>query len=338
VRIEVVDPGGPAFGEWFAVIDHAQRAIRPDEPGLLAPQLRARLEDGGGPVRTVGLVRRDVGGRAVASGWVELPQRDNRDRAVLGLFVAPGARRRGAGTALLGALEALAAEEGRRICSADLDEPLAIAGRSAGRSFALARGYSVVLVNARRDLVVPLDPLRAQTLEARAVAASKGYRAVCFPGPWPSRWLQARAALGQQISIDAPLGATGFEGEVWDAERVRRHEALVRRQGLMAFNAVAVHEASGEVVAFSELWVPVGAPAVASQYDTVVARPHRGRRLSLRLKLANLRALRQRSARTRRVITYNALDNAPMIAVNEALGAVVSGHEVAWQRRLRSWR
>jgi hypothetical protein len=214
------------------------------------------------------------------------------------------------------------------------DEPPGLAGRGAGRAFALGRGYTVVLVNARRDLEVPLAPELGAALARRAGAASSGYETVCFVGPWPEEWLAARAALGGEITRDAPLGATGLEGEVWDAERVRRHEALVLAQAFETLGAAAVETVSGQVVGFSELWVPFGAPELAHQYDTVVARAHRGHRLSLCLKLENLASLAERSPATRRVCTYNAVGNGPMISVNEALGARLAGHEVTWQRRL----
>ncbi len=147
-------------------------------------------------------------------------------------------------------------------------------------------GYGAVLVNARRGLVVPARPGPGPGSRGPRPGRFGGYRTGCFVGPWPTRWLGARAALGAEISLDAPLGATGLEGEQWDADRVRRHEALLGRPGLVALGADAVPEPSAEVVAFSELWVPAGAPEVAHQDDTVVARAHR---LSLGRKVANLR-------------------------------------------------
>jgi hypothetical protein len=56
------------------------------------------------------------------------------------------------------------------------------------------------------------------------------------------------------------------------------------------------------------------------QWDTIVSREHRGHRLGLLVKLANLRLLREVSPKTRYLNTWNADDNAPMVAVNDALG------------------
>ena len=61
-------------------------------------------------------------------------------------------------------------------------------------------------------------------------------------------------------------------------------------------------------------------PTIAAQEDTSVLRAHRGHRLGLRMKLAMLDWLREERPDVDAVDTWNAPDNAPMIAINEALG------------------
>jgi hypothetical protein len=53
---------------------------------------------------------------------------------------------------------------------------------------------------------------------------------------------------------------------------------------------------------------------------TIVDATHRGHRLGMLVKAANLRALRDAVPAVERVITWNAASNTHMIAINEALG------------------
>ena len=66
--------------------------------------------------------------------------------------------------------------------------------------------------------------------------------------------------------------------------------------------------------------VPGRDPGKVFQDDTLVLPRHRGHRLGLALKVANLRAV-QRAHPDRRVLhTWNAEENGPMVAVNNAMG------------------
>ena len=73
---------------------------------------------------------------------------------------------------------------------------------------------------------------------------------------------------------------------------------------------------------------------LAHQWNTLVLREHRGRRLGLLVKLAALRLLAREEPQATRVVTWNAQENAPMIAVNEALGFRVAGGSTAWSLAL----
>ncbi len=85
---------------------------------------------------------------------------------------------------------------------------------------------------------------------------------------------------------------------------------------------------------FSELTVSRERPAVAYQWDTLVTRPHRGHGLGALMKLANMDQLDASRYPTKTIVTYNAANNAAMIAVNDALGARVNGGIVTWRKVL----
>jgi RimJ/RimL family protein N-acetyltransferase len=73
-------------------------------------------------------------------------------------------------------------------------------------------------------------------------------------------------------------------------------------------------------VAYTEASTCVVGDGFAEQGDTLVAPSHRGHRLGLRIKLANLDLLMRHNPDLRAVDTFNADDNRWMIAVNEAMG------------------
>jgi RimJ/RimL family protein N-acetyltransferase len=90
----------------------------------------------------------------------------------------------------------------------------------------------------------------------------------------------------------------------------------------------------GRLVAYTELHVPLEQPERAQQGATLVLREHRGHRLGARVKTAVLRELAATLPQVRRISTYNAESNRPMVAVNEALGFRRAGGLSAWTRRL----
>lgn len=336
--IEVDPSDAPAFAAWHAVAEAARAAEHPGDPALVADELRAQAlacrQGTGGPVVLRLLVLRD-GPTAVGAAGVELPQRDNRHVAeVPHLAVVPGRRREGVGTRLLAAVEALASQEGRQVLIAELNEPRASAGRTAGRAFARARGFAAGRTEVRRDLALPVDPALLEALERATAARAGGYAVRTWVSSCPDDLLEDRALLSRRMSTDAPRGDLPLEEKDWDGERVRRAEALLLAQGRERLGAGAVHADSGRMVAFTELAYSLAQPQRAMQWDTLVLREHRGHRLGLLLKLANVRVLTTRSPATRVVSTWNAVDNAPMVAVNEALGARENGQVVEWVRRL----
>ncbi|HUA95693.1 MAG TPA: GNAT family N-acetyltransferase, partial [Acidimicrobiales bacterium] len=265
----------------------------------------------------------------IGAGMVELPRHDNTHLAQLTVEVHPAARRRGVGTELLAACERVAIDDGRRTVWG-WDEQRLPAAR--GPTFAEARGYALVRDEVRRELSVPVDPRRARTLGAGALVRSGRYEVVSFISSWPDEWVEDRAYFGRLMSTEVPLGGWAGQEERWDRHRVRRQEGLVDRMGRELVVSVARHRASGRPVGFTELSVSRSVPEIAYQWDTLVLPEHRGHRLSLLVKLANLRLLRQISPSTTVVVTWNAEANGPMIAVNDALGYQVVSVGRTWQK------
>jgi GNAT superfamily N-acetyltransferase len=129
-----------------------------------------------------------------------------------------------------------------------------------------------------------------------------------------------------------PLGDVQLEAEHWDQERVRAEYRRIAAMGRRVVDTFALHEASGVLVGYTQVQVPRESPAVAFQQDTLVMREHRGHRLGLRMKAVAALALMQECPATTTVRTWNADDNAPMLAVNQALGYVHDAMLREWQK------
>lgn len=331
LAVEAVDPlDRAAFDEWYAVIDASCRRLWPDRPGWQPDELRGPAVDPDGAERVVLLGARDDG-RMVGAALVELPQHDNLHLGRVDVEVDPDHLRRGAGRALLAASERVAAEDGRHVVYG-WDERRIGSDGSGAASFAEAAGYAMVLEELRRELSVPIDATRAAELATAAPRAAR-YEIVTFSS-WPEQWLGDRAELGRHMSTDPPFGGLAFGEERWGPARVRQHERRIEAMGRQVTVAAAVERASGRAVAFSDLTVSRSSPEFAYQWDTLVLAAHRGHRLGLSVKLANLARLAEISPLTTRVVTWNATANQAMIAVNETLGARVASVRRTWQKRL----
>lgn len=338
MRVVEVDPRGADLAAWHRVTVEALRHDRPDDPVPPLAEVRAAALAGLPEREPAELVRHllalDDDGEAVGAGLVELPQRDNTHLVYAEAHVLPVARRRGAGSALLASAEEQARAAGRTTLSTDLDEPPHLLGASPGRAFLQAAGFACGLVEVRRDLALPVPPERLDALEARAHERAQGYRVVTWRDRCPDALVDARAALGSVMSVDAPVGGMDHQQEAWDAARLREREQLLAEQGRGCVAAGAVHEGSGDLVAYTEVVVRPAQPEKAEQWDTLVLAAHRGHRLGLLVKVAALRRLAAEQPDTRAVSTTNADTNRWMIAVNEELGFVPNGQSSSWQRVL----
>ena len=78
-------------------------------------------------------------------------------------------------------------------------------------------------------------------------------------------------------------------------------------------------------MAYSDVMVMEGQPDLAIQSDTLVLKEHRGHRLGLAVRLANVRALQDELPAVSTVRTWSAESNTHMLAVNQAMGFFVTG-------------
>ena len=337
MRIEQVDPRDEAaFARWFAVVDAEQRRARPDEPGWLeheqrALALQALADDADDRVELLAVVDGD---EVLAVARLDLPRTDNTHLAELLLVTHPDCRRRGAGRLLAEQAERRVRALGRTTLTAVSEELPGEEGRSASRGFGAALGFDAVQVEVRRDVDLPLDRSVVAGLAAVAADRAADYDVRTWRDAVPEDLLEDQAHLRRRMSTDVPLAEMDWREEEWDAARVRRDEEHVRAMDRTFFAAGAVHRPTGRMVAWTAMGIPRALPQRAYQWDTLVLQEHRGHRLGTLVKLACLQRLAEESPRTAVISTWNAAENAPMIRVNDALGARTNGQLVNWQKRL----
>ncbi len=333
VRIEPFDiDDEAAFSTWFDIVHASELEELPDEPGWLAPELAAiaRNETEFESVLALG---RDDDGAACGALFVQFPKVDNLTEAnIFHLAVRPDRRGRGAGRELLGYLEAMARERGRTKLIVSTNVPVDTPHPRSAR-FAAAAGFEPGLRSAKRAYRFPIDERSLDHLEAEAGLHAAGYAIETWTGPCPGPLRPGRRALAEAIARDAPQGVLDKDPEIWDEDRLATFESMVGAMDRTSYSAGAV-TSTGDLVAFNEVTIARTNTEVGWQFDTIVLPEHRGHRLGTLVKIANLRAIAAASPETMRIFTYNALDNAPMIAINDALGFEVASFGTVWMKSI----
>jgi GNAT superfamily N-acetyltransferase len=338
MEVDLVDPWDErALEEWTAVLRASDEDLWPGLTGFTLPDIRGFAQHRSASKRFDLLAaRKSSGGPILGVAMMELPLRDNLRSTEVTVAVHPSHRRRGVGTALVKGMTERGRADGREVLNTIVDVPLDRAAGHASLSFGPKVGFEAMLSGNVRHLAVPVDAARVDRLREEVAQArnAEAYRVLTFEAPWPAEYLEDQCVLFKCMSTDEPHGDEGHEEEIWDADRIRENDELRVARDARFLIAVAQHRESGRLVACTELSLAVDSPAQAWQMLTVVEPEHRGHRLGLAIKLANLEALARSAPDVRLIITGNASVNAPMIAVNEMMGFEVASQGNFWQKSL----
>jgi len=253
-----------------------------------------------------------------------LPERENRQNAIIALNVAQGRRRQGIGTALAAHAAGQAEQAGRTLLMSDTRVG------APGTAFAQACGARAGIQELRRVLQVDADLLaRLGGLRAGAEQHAAGYSLRSWSGLTPDSLLEQASALHNAME-DAPHDDS-FEPLRWDAERLRTEEEHDIEAGLRINSVAALANDSGEMAALTQVYVDPDQADWGYQGLTAVTRPHRGHRLGMLVKTVMLQRLGELEPRISAVETGNAASNQFMIAVNEQLGFRVTDTFQNWE-------
>ncbi|UNK69397.1 GNAT family N-acetyltransferase [Microbacterium sp. H1-D42] len=196
-------------------------------------------------------------------------------------------------------------------------------------------GYGLEQVerNSALDLQGPMDSIRTH-LDAALAIAGDDYRLVQWTVPTPAEHREGYAWAMSRMSTDAPSGGLEVDEEVWDADRLARREARFLESGQTVSVAAAVHVPTGAFAALNELVIGDDPTGVTHQYSTLVLKEHRGHRLGMIVKCANILRWKDIAPDSPRISTFNAEENRPMLSINEALGFTAVSYAAAWQKKL----
>ncbi|HEX4687178.1 MAG TPA: GNAT family N-acetyltransferase [Nocardioides sp.] len=256
------------------------------------------------------------GDRMVGESVLMGSKRDNLDTAQLLLWVDPAHRGRGVGAALLEHIEGHArTARGRLIVHVQARVGDGLEGNL---RFAERHGYALAMTEVERRLSFPVDPALVHRLAAEASAHHQGYEIRGFVGSIPEELRTSYVGVRNLLGVEAPHGDMDVEP---GQDTVADFEALERERsnaGRTSVTALAVH--AGEVVAYADASVAGGDARHVDQYGTLVHPDHRGHRLGMAVKCAQLRLLAERFPDRDYIQTSNAEVNAHMVAINVALG------------------
>jgi GNAT superfamily N-acetyltransferase len=304
--------------------------------------------------RRIFLARSD--GAVVGRGMLEWSTDDEDPASWFVVEVLPEHRGRGIGAALADTVERLHLESGRPVLQGFVAHEFAGGGigvrqeggpevlvpptgygrvrvTDPGARFLMSRGMTLEQVSRGSVLRLPVVKEDLARHRARAeLVAGPEYRVVSWAGPTPEDRRDDLAELYTRMSTAEPLAGLAIIEARWDEERVVEEEAAMLGGGRTLLTAAAEHVPSGRLVAFTRVSVPADRTRPTEQEETLVLDEHRGHRLGMLLKAANLQYLAEEAPETPLVFTFNAEENRHMLRVNEALGFTPIGYEGSWKK------
>jgi GNAT superfamily N-acetyltransferase len=318
--------------EWQAVADTIQRVdlvdLPCDPPQDFYPLVESRAVD---ELHEFWLGR--VGAATVAVGTLRAALLDNLDTATLDLQVLPAHRRRGYGSTMLAQLTGRCAELGRSTIFVETQGPLGGAGpTSPGELFLSSTGARAVTDELRSRLVIADVDVAGLTTRIESLDdVTCGYWIRSWADGSPADLADDLARLAAGMSTDAPLGDMAWEPENWTPDRYLRAERMSQERGRRRVSSAVIEGKSGRAVGVSVFGLNTFTPDVVRQGETIVVAEHRGHRLGMLLKLVNLRQLIALEPFARVVITWNAVENTHMRAINDELGFTAVDRWGEWQ-------
>ena len=314
--VALADDG--VMGEFYDVTRRAELHGRPDAPIWDLHEFLGAFRSPDSGERQQLFAAYD-GDRMVGNAVLWSFLHDNRDKVAFQVCVDVPERRRGIGRALVERVERAAKEDGRSLMTTATIVPFDAREEHPHRRFAEACGYQLSDFEVVRHLTLPVPDDQVQAWIDEAGPHHEGYRIETFVDSVPDDLIESLCVLLGQLAVDAPTGLVDYEEETVDPQRYAERIAGTAAMGCARYETVALTP-DRQVAAQSTLAVPLGASTRVYQWGTFVHRDHRGHRLGLAVKAANLRAAQTARQDLTVVITQNGETNGYMVAINERMG------------------
>jgi GNAT superfamily N-acetyltransferase len=273
-------------------------------------------------------------GALVGGAYLMLPDQDNVHLGWTSVLVLPEARRRGIGRRLLRTVADRAAVDGRAVLVSDTSDRV-----NGSAAFARAVGATPGLETHTNQLDMrTLKPaqIRRWIDESRAKAA--GYHIAWIDWANADDATIAQVAQAYEAINDMPKGDIAFEAEHWDVPRTRDRYAFFVQMGIEVWTVVAIDDATGAGVGFTEINLKPQVPEIVQQQGTAVSPAHRGHALGMWLKAAVLERLVREQPKAQFVRTGNAKVNEAMLRINTELGFRPAWSTTLWQGEVATLR
>lgn len=283
-------------------------------------------------------------GEIVGRAGIAMPLDDNTELAHVTLDILPEAEGLGLGRQLLEAAETFVKGENRRIVVVETNHAAAALGNveadpitathgtgvlplgNRQARFAYSAGYDLDQVEQFSSCALPLDKALVADLSAQGVAAhERAYAVHQWLDACPEQWASEIARLEQS------QGA-GDVDEPWDVAKLRQAEELSAASGRRSIVTAAEFLETGKLVAFTSISLLGKESSVAFQDDTVVEVDHRGKKVGLSIKVANMELLMREFPQAKTIYTWNAPENSHLLEVNAQLGFVSAGVTGQWRK------
>ena len=234
-------------------------------------------------------------------------------------------RREGVGSRLLATICGETAHEGRSLLTWSTFDAV-----PAGDAFSRRLGARVARVNRTSELLLAdvSWPMLEDWTHARR-AGALGYRLEMVDGVFPEH-LRADAATFHHIMQTAPRDDLDVGDVMLDVDHIAELDRHLVEAGRTRWTAF-VRAPTGACVGGTEVTFEPWEPTTVLQQNTGIDPAHRGLGLAKWAKAAMLQRIRVEHPEADRIRTDNAFSNAPMLAINEALGFTVVSTRTEWQ-------
>lgn len=266
------------------------------------------------------------GDDAVASAWGGMPFEDNLHLIHVDFYVLPAYRRQGVATRLASELVTLAETEKRTLVIFDSSSRV-----PAGDAFAKAINARFGIESHTNQLdLKDLDPDMLRRWREKAEQTAQAFEIGCWTGPFPEEDLKAVCDLIEIMNTE-PRGELEVEDFKVTPEQLRKDEVYNAKTGVERWTFYARHSDSGEFVGYTQTGWRASEPTIVWQWGTAVKPKHRGHGLGKWLKALMLEKILAERPEAKFIRTGNADVNAPMLAINRALGFKPYVAHTAWQ-------
>ena len=277
-------------------------------------------------------VGRDVDGAIVGAAWLELEYVEtNRHLAWFDIGVRADRRGQGIGSALLGEITSAARADGRSVIGATV---VGDDATGADAPFLRRFGFDQRMVERRSRLLT--DELDRSMLEdwlTRAKERASEYSMFGFDDDCPEEIIDAYCAVTEVMNT-APREDLDMEDWHLTPERLRVQQQRHARKRESKWTLIARHDPTGALAGFTEINFGKWMGDLAWQGGTGVDPAHRDKGLGRWLKAAMALRLLDERPDIKRVDTWNAGSNRPMLGINVAMGFKPLRYYGDWQAEL----